>query len=179
MKKAFTLIEVNLAMMVMATGILAIVSLYAFGYRESRQSREDVAATALADTVMSQLMAAITSKDLKWSEFAKIKNYPSDEGWADYFESDGIVKKDPTETGKKVFTSLMNNLQAAGLPSTFEKNFPQSAVNYSGMKFGLVITHEKNSPMIGVAFRATKQPGQLLAMPLYYCEGRFQGDPTK
>lgn len=178
MKKAFTLIEVNLAMMVMATGILAIVSLYAFGYRENRQSREDVAATALADTVVSQLMAAITSKDLKWSEFSKIPSYPSENGWADYFENDGLVKKDPSTMGKQAFTSLLSDLKSAGLPSNFETTFPQSAISNSGMKFGLVITHEEGSPIIGVAFRATKQPGQLLSMPLYYCEGRFQGDPN-
>ena len=39
MKKAFTLIEVNLAIMVMAVGVLGIISLYAFGFREERQSR--------------------------------------------------------------------------------------------------------------------------------------------
>ena len=51
MKKAFTLIEVNLAMLIMAGGILSIVGLYAFAFRENRQSREDVIATAMADSV--------------------------------------------------------------------------------------------------------------------------------
>ena len=53
MKKAFTLIEVNLAMLIMAGGILSIVGLYSFGFRENRHSRVDVAATTLADSVIS------------------------------------------------------------------------------------------------------------------------------
>ena len=43
LQRAFTLIEVNLAIFIMAGGVLAMISLYSFGFRESRQSREDVA----------------------------------------------------------------------------------------------------------------------------------------
>ena len=95
MKKAFTLIEVNLAMLIMAGGILSIVGLYAFGFRENRQSREDVAATALADSVMSPLVMALSATNATWSSFRRIGNYPSDYGWSDYFNSKGIVDQDP------------------------------------------------------------------------------------
>ena len=37
-RHAFTLIEVNLAMFVMAVGTLGLVSLYSLGYRENQQS---------------------------------------------------------------------------------------------------------------------------------------------
>ena len=47
MKKAFTLIEVNLAMLIMAGGILSIVGLYAFGFRENRHSRLSPTASSL------------------------------------------------------------------------------------------------------------------------------------
>ena len=50
MKKAFTLMEVNLAILVMAGGILSIVGLYSLGFRENKQSGEDVA-SALAVVV--------------------------------------------------------------------------------------------------------------------------------
>ena len=52
-KKAFTLIEVNLAIFIMAGGVLAMISLYSLGFRESRQSREDVASSAMADARMT------------------------------------------------------------------------------------------------------------------------------
>ena len=53
MKRAFTLMEVNLAIMIMAGGILSILGLYSLGYRENSQSREDVAATAKAPVAVS------------------------------------------------------------------------------------------------------------------------------
>ena len=48
-RRGFTLIEVNLAMFVMAVGTLGLVSLYSLGYRENQQSNEDVQAAAVAD----------------------------------------------------------------------------------------------------------------------------------
>lgn len=178
MRKAFTLIEVNLAMLIMATGILTIVGLYAFGYRESRQSREDVAATALADTIVSQVVSVLGSSDLKWSVFKDIPNIP-EEGWTEYFdENTGLVKDDPTNRARSVFSQIMSQAKSAGVNSTVDLSLPQAAIDKAGMMWGLVITHKKGSPLVGVAFRATKQPGTLLAMPLYYCEVRFQGDPN-
>ena len=179
MKRGFTLIEVNLAMLVMAMGILTVVGLYAFGYRENRQSREDVAATALADVVVGQLMAAVTSTNLYWSDFKDLKSYPSDNGWGDYFNSNGIVAQDPENRAEGVFNAVMSDLKIGSRCSEFDTGFPRAAVQAAGMSCGLVVMHEMGSPLVSIAFRATKLPGTLLAMPLYYCEGRFQGDPTK
>lgn len=179
MKKAFTLIEVNLAMLVMATGILTIVGLYAFGYRENRQSREDVAATALADVMVSQIVAVLGSTDLKWSEFSKIDNYPAD-GWANYFDlNTGLVKSNPSSIGEDTFKKIMSAASKAGLSATVDTSFPSAEVSKSGMQFGLVVRHDEGSPIVKIAFRATKQPGTLLAMPLYFCEVRFQGNPNE
>ena len=36
MRQAFTLMEVNLAIFIMAAGVLGMVSLYSLGFRESR-----------------------------------------------------------------------------------------------------------------------------------------------
>ena len=63
-KKAFTLIEVNLAIFIMAGGVLAMISLYSLGFRESRQSREDVASSAMADAILNPLVVALSSRDL-------------------------------------------------------------------------------------------------------------------
>ena len=179
MRKAFTLVEVNLAMLVMATGILTVVGLYAFGYRENRQSREDVAATALADAVVGQLMAAITSTNLVWSEFKDLKSYPDENGWEKYFDSNGIVSQDPEGLAERAFSSVMSGLKISSRCPDFDTAFPSAARMASGLSCGLVVMHEQDSPVVSIAFRATKLPGTLLAMPLYYCEGRFQGDPDR
>ena len=176
MKKAFTLIEVNLAILIMAGGILSIVGLYAFGYRENRQSREDVAATALADSVISPLVMAVTATNLKWSVFKEAWSFPSERGWADYFNDDGIVSEDPEDRAEGVFSSAMGQLAgAAEGPLNCDTAFPQTAVRAAGMSCGLVVQHDEGSALVRIAFRATKLPGTLLAMPLFYTEARFQG----
>jgi hypothetical protein len=72
-KKAFTLIEVNLAIFIMAGGVLAMISLYSLGFRESRQSREDVAASAMADAILNPLVVALSSRDLTWSQWKSLR----------------------------------------------------------------------------------------------------------
>ena len=176
MRKAFTLIEGNLAMLIMAGGILSIVGLYAFGFRENRQSREDVAATALADSVISPLVSALTATNVTWSSFKRIGNYPSDDGWKDYFNSKGIVTDDPQGRAEGVFSSVMGAIQFKGNYNG-DKSFPSSARDGTGMSCGLVVLHDENSAVVRIAFRAVKTdlPGALLSMPLFYTEARFQG----
>lgn len=180
MRKAFTLIEVNLAMLVMAGGILSIVGLYAFGFRENRQSREDVAATALADSVMSPLIMALSATNVTWSSFRTLGSYPSEYGWKDYFNNDGVVTQDPQSRAEGVFSSVMG---AIGYEGNYrgDRSFPSAAMNGTGMSCGLVVLHEKDSAIVKIAFRAVKtdMPGQLLAMPLFYTEVRFQGRSDK
>ena len=48
-RAGFTLMEVNLAIFIMAVGVFSMCSLYTLGYRENRQSVEDVAGAAFAD----------------------------------------------------------------------------------------------------------------------------------
>lgn len=180
MKKAFTLIEVNLAMLIMAGGILSIVGLYALGFRENRQSREDVAATALADSVLSPLVMALSATNVTWTSFNKIKDEPSD-GWKNYFNGDeGVVTSDPQTKAQGVFTSVMGKLSFNGSYDG-DRSFPSAALNGTGMSCGLVVQHDENSAIVRIAFRAVKSdmPGQLMGMPLFYTEVRFQGVSDK
>ena len=57
-KKGFTLVEVNLAIFIMAVGVLSMCGLYSLGYRENRQSVEDVASAALKYTFSSNVVSA-------------------------------------------------------------------------------------------------------------------------
>ena len=184
MKKAFTLIEVNLAMLIMAVGILSIVGLYSFGYRESRASREDVEATALADHVISPLVMAITHTNMKWSVFKDKFYYPADAGWGAYFDSNGIISQDPDSKAQSAFSSLMSHLQVGSLEPKVDTAFPLPGKSDSDgaartMSCGLVIMHDEGSSIVRIGFRATKLPGTLLAMPMFYTEARFQGDPNR
>ena len=180
MKRAFTLIEVNLAMLIMAGGILSIVGLYAFGFRENRHSREDVAATTLADSVISPLAMAISATNLKWSVFRQEKFFPSEKAWGDYVNSKGVVSANPESRAESVFSQTMSWISGAAKgPLGVKTQFPSTALNGTGMSCGLVVQHDEDSAIVRISFRATRLPGELLAMPLFYTEVRFQGLPDE
>ena len=181
MKRAFTLIEVNLAMLIMAGGILSVVGLYSFGFRENRHSREDVAATTLADSVISPLVMAISATNLKWNVFRQEKLLPSANAWGDYLNSSlGIVTDDPQSMAESVFSQTMGWINsAADGPLNVKTEFPSTAMSGTGMRCGLVVQHDEDSAVVRISFRATRHPGELLAMPLFYTEVRFQGLPEE
>jgi len=170
MRKAFTLIEVNLAMLIMAGGILSIVGLYAFGFRENRQSREDVASAAMAEAVMSPLVAALSNTNLTWTAFNSMPNLPSDEGWFEYFNDNYVVEKDPTTMAKDVFNRALGYAKGSGYVNT---TWPSES-SY-GLKPGLVVLHDEGSPIVRIGFRATRTTDELMSQPLYFTEVRFQG----
>ena len=175
MKRAFTLIEINLAMLIMAGGVLTVVGLYSLGFRENRQSREDVAASALADAVMSPLVMALSATNLTWSTFNGLKNYPSDRGWGDYFnQSTGVVDTDPESRAENVFSTVMNRVVKGG---DIDTAFPSAVRSAANMSCGLVVMHPDDSATVSIAFRAVpdRKFGTLLAMPMFFTEVRFQG----
>ena len=177
-RKGFTLIEVNLAMLIMAGGILSIVGLYAFGFRENRQGREDVASSAFADAVVSPLVMAISATNLKWSAFREEFHFPGDSGWGEYFNAQGIVSSDPESKAENAFSQLMGRMRSAAKGQLdVDTEFPSAARNSAKMSCGLVIQHPRNSATVSIGFRATRsdKPGTLLAMPLFFTEVRFQG----
>ncbi len=174
-RKAFTLMEVNMAILIMAGGILSIVGLYSLGFRESRQSSEDVAATAYADAVIAPLVMAASATNLQWSTFKDIPNFPGDSGWAEYLDMNtGLVDDNPESKAKSAFSGAMSKFQSAaqgGLDAP--TSWPSGADG--GLKAGLIVMHAKGSPIVRIGFRASKLPGMLLSAPLYYTEVRFQG----
>ena len=173
MKKAFTLIEVNLAMLIMAGGILSVVGLYALGFRENRQGREDVSAAAFADAVMSPLVMAMSSTNITWSSFQREFSFPSGgKGWGEYFDGNGVVSSDPKGKASSVYSQVKSWLGYSGEMPSYN-----GAENDSKMTYGVVVTHPKDSATATIAFRAVPENsfGQLLAMPMFFTEVRFQG----
>ena len=71
------------------------------------------------------------------------------------------------------FDSVIGRLQFEGSANLPVSTLPTDAAN--GLKAGLVVLHERDSAIVRIGFRATKKPAELLSMPLYYTEVRFQG----
>ena len=174
MKRAFTLIEVNLAIMVMAVGVLGIISLYALGYREERQSREDVASAAYADAVMGPLVTALTATNVKWSAFRRIPDSPGNLGWGHYLENrtTGKVVSNPESLAQSAYT---RTISALSLGEGFPSGMQVSKQKAGNLKAALVVMHDEDSAVVRISFRAAAKENLLFAAPLYYTEARFQG----
>ena len=174
MKKAFTLIEVNLAIMIMAVGVLGIISLYAFGFREERQSREDVASAAYADAVMGPLVTALTATNVKWSAFRRIPDSPGNLGWGHYLENrtTGKVVSNPESLAQSAYT---RTISALSLGEGFPSGMQVSKQKAGNLKAALVVMHDEDSAVVRISFRAAAKENLLFAAPLYYTEARFQG----
>lgn len=91
MKRGFSLVEVCLAMMIMGTGVLSMISLYSFGFRENRQSNEDMAEAAFADAVLNPLVAALSSTNITWTSWKNINldSFPSSRAGQSYGKPKG------------------------------------------------------------------------------------------
>ena len=173
---AFTLIEVNLAMLIMAGGILSVVGLYALGFRENRQGREDVAAATYADAVLSPLILAIGSTNVTWQSFRQECYYPSANGWKDYFDGNGVVSTDPDTKGKGAYSRVRSWLGDIG--NDLDLTFPSWArPTRPKMSCAVVVMHARDSAVATIGFRAVDSSNYktLLGMPLFFTQVRFQG----
>jgi len=179
MKKAFTLLEVNLAMFVMAIGVLSMIALYPLGFRESDQSREDVAAAACCESVMNSLAAALSSTNILWSDWAKVarendgygKTFPSG-GWDEYFQPGtyfGVPKSAEKMRGlaKSTYESVISATKPPA--NVVEKPWWPN----DGLAYGLVVSF--TGTRCAIAVRASRRPAMLLAQPLFFTEVNFQG----
>ena len=173
----FTLIEVNLAMFIMAVGTLGLVGLYSFGHREGQQSSEDVQAAAVAEMHLNAMIAALSSTNMTWSAWQKIGDRPAD-GWGYYAndgtgvtpsENDGNVLGTPRDKGS------CNSAAAAAFDAVM------SAAGFSGkfdaqdMTVGIVVAPSADYRTYSVAVRCGRRAGTLVYQPLYYSEVYFQG----
>lgn len=166
--------EVNLAILIMAGGVLSVLGLYSLGYRENRQSRDDVISAAYADAVISPLVMALSATNVTWSSFSDLDSFPSENGWAEYIEeSTGRVISTPQSLAQTAYSDCLGALRHEGSSDKVKTAWPRSSAG--GLKAGLVISHEQNSPVVKISFRAARTPSELMAMPLYYTEVRFQG----
>ena len=193
-RAAFTLMEVNLAIFIMAVGVLAMTALYPLGFRESQQAREDVLGAIVANEVLGQLTAVLSSRNIKWSDWEeKIKNAVdvTPQGWFDYLEKKssrngedkyGVrSRSDVTGKAQRVFDRL-RELSKNGSPKRpFDNNkYAYGLVAQWGKRIlatgpGTSVAVDDHS-RVSISFRMARRSGALMAAPLYYTEVHFQGD---
>ena len=184
----FTLVEVCLAIAVMAVGVLSMCGLYTLGYRENRQSVEDVASVAYADAYLSPLVQGLSATNMTWSKWREIGENASSDlrtqrpadgvlpagarmAYAQQIDNgaDYRIKGDPRSTADGAFNQVISQVESpykesrASLPSDYQ--------------YGLVVT--RRGAVIQLAFRAARRKESLMTQPVIVAEVHFQGDPER
>lgn len=173
-KRGFTLMEVNLAVFIMAVGVLAMVGLYPLGFRESQQAQDDVAGAILADAVLNPIVAALSSTNITWQTWNNIcggqgKSVPT-KGWKAFCTDENSYIPGGNITGNEVIGRVRNAYSGGG-----QFDFPQSGTTAAnGLFYGLVAT-QTDVNTIRIGFRAARRKSQLFVQPFYYTEVHFQG----
>ena len=194
-RRGFTLIEVNLAVFLMATGVLAICALYSLGFRENRQSVEDVVGAAWAEAYLSPLVQGLSATNMPWSKWREIGKAPPNSavegivadgllpcgssekecGWYSYLESgdsrssiDYRVKPNPRSSADRVWNAVN-----AGVKSPYRCPSPPSIPK--DFEYALVAT--RRGTIIQLSFRSSRRRDTLMTQPTYVTEVRFNGDP--
>ena len=184
MRQAFTLMEVNLAIFIMAVGVLGMVSLYSLGFRESRQSEEDVASTGIADAFFAPLVAGLSATNMTWSGWCNaVPDVNSDacnglapqNGWASYVtkmdaDNNGSYETFRVNSGWQGLADGVFNKIVGQVPSEYRGSLPAVNADYC---YGLVATRKGST--ISLAFRASRRREALMSQPVYYTEVHFQG----
>ncbi len=183
-RRAFTLMEVNLAVFIMATGVLGMVSLYSLGFRESRQSEEDVASAGLADAFFAPIVAGLSATNMTWQQWCQaVPNVNSDVcnglapqgGWTAYVrriddDGDGNYESYAVEPGCNGTANGVASRILGQAPSEYRGSIPSVNDYYS---CGRVATRRGST--IALGFRASRRRATLLSQPVYYTEVHFQG----
>ena len=190
MRQAFTLMEVNLAIFIMAAGVLGMVSLYSLGFRESRQSEEDVAASGFADAFFAPLVAGLSATNMTWQQWCQAVPSVKDsdacnglapqkggdnKGWTAYVrevddDNDGNYEGYVVESDWKSLADGVAQGILSAAPSEYRGSIPSVNGDYC---YGLVATRRGST--ISLAFRASRRRATLLSQPVYYTEVHFQG----
>ncbi len=198
-RRGFTLMEVNLAIFVMAVAILGMVALYPLGFRESEQSRDDVVAAAVADGILNPLVAALSETNVHWSSWKNVaeNNAGLANGWYDYCsDADHFVplKLDAINGKTKSVAKELGDL----VPGRNPQNDVNTVIDAGKMACALVVSagrtitgngsgeykvgsrsYESDHSRLVLSLRVASRAQQLFQSPVYCAEVHFQGDPNQ
>lgn len=193
-KLGFTLIEVNLAIFLMGTGVVTICALFAMGFRENRQSVEDVAASAYADAYFAPFVQALSATNLTWQAWTSIGDsvagaegsadgiWPRG-GWGAYVENfQPGAGKNAKDRDTDIEYRIVKNCRGVsdGIASQLSRALPNCgspASLPSEYHYGFVVT--RRGAAIQMALRIARRRDTMLAQGVYAVEVRYQGDPDR
>ena len=199
-RRGFTLMEVNLAVFIMAVAVLGMVALYPLGFRESQLSRDDVMEAVTADGILNPLVAALSScaSNMTWSAWREIVGNGNDaiypvNGWSDYCNGNNYTPKTKSainSQARAVIQRIGSAYRGDGNPASDA----QAVLNNSGLACALVLSYGEvptfgtrtgangyylpDHARIVLTLRIARRATQLFEQPAFYTEVHYQGDPS-
>lgn len=163
----FSLMEVNMAVFILAIGILSVAALFPLGLRESAQGQADLKQAMLADYLLNQAVAAASRSDVKWSR-----------EWCEWAQQNR-----PPQDGSLTLHAGVNNLPP------FVRDY-MKAPNWNGatdnkqFRISCCVVPGFSDRLMGIMVVSTDMASldnynQYSNNPVYYAEAMFQGDLTQ
>jgi type II secretory pathway component PulJ len=169
----FSLMEVNMAVFVMAVGILSLVALFPLGLRESIQGKQDLQQSMFADYALNQLVGALSQTNVTWTDWVALDHtaYPA----AITIGTESRPKANlPSANGANVQSML-------DLPGNWTVSGKPMQNQHYRILFDL--KGDVSSRILGIGVRSTDMDLSKYELytnnVLYYAEVMFQGDPTR
>jgi hypothetical protein len=178
----FSLMEVNMAVFVMAIGILGMVALFPLGLREGVQARADLKQAMFADHALNQIVAVLSQTNMTWTVWKKLDGF-SGNGNALQGELSGISSLMPSQLsgGSVNLGSTIPGVWTVGV----------GAIPLANGHFHITCGTPKDTPsarILGITVRSAdtddtrtsnEREGWDARHVPFYAEVLFNGDPMK
>ena len=185
-RNGFSLIEINMAIFVMAAGVLAIAALYPLGLRESILSQSDFKQVMFADYVLNIAVTAACSTNVTWSEWSQ---------WAEAYNmandssGKGELRKlsDTACVPDFIWNSLSPAIERYSSQMQLGAGSGQNKRHTRNLTYAVycVLVPSFSDQIMGIMVRSLdmdtskmssdEKKRRLESQPVYYAEARFQG----
>lgn len=197
-RSGFTLMEVNLAVFIMAVAVLGMVALYPLGFRESQQARDDVVEAVLAEGILNPIAATLSSTNMTWSQWKDILGtgdgvYPP-QGWLSYCGNEQSLTPRGRDEINSLALQVINRLPSGNFSARGNAGQVLAKCNNLGIacaivaSYGEIPTYGNGSGANGsaltdrtrivVTVRLARRAAQIFGQPAFYTEVHFQGNPN-
>jgi hypothetical protein len=150
--------EVNMAVFVMAIGILSMVVLYPLGLRESTQGQADLKQAIFADYLLNQAVAAASLTNFPWTDWRRVPRPQNNlvDSLPDFMRARMHMPKSSPPLQRKDNQYLISCCLVPG---------------FSDKLMGIMVQ--------STDLERINSSNQYSNNPVFYAEVLFQGDPNK